>query len=127
MKKLSCGLLCIVGLLCILATNAKSEGLLGGLSVSSDYALFTKYAWRGFELDNDPVAQTGVSIGYDMLSIGIWNSQDRTYGDGVNSAELDYTVDITKSFPGFTVSFGNTFYTFLYLICSVLSKNNTTF
>ena len=82
------------------------------LSVSGDYSIYTSYVWRGFELDEDPVIQTGLNIGYKCITLSIWNSQDMVYNDAVNSAEVDFVVDITRSFDSLSISLGNTSYTF---------------
>jgi hypothetical protein len=90
-------------------------GVLDGYSsigVSGDYAMYDSYQWRGFELDSDPVAQTGLNIAYDILTLSVWNSQDIGQSDGVDSAEVDYCIDITKSFGDVSVSIGHTYYDF---------------
>ncbi len=106
----------VFGILILLGSNirAKEDILTGlkGISVSGDYALYSSYVWRGFELDSDPVAQTGLNIAYNVITVGIWNSQDITYKDSVNSAEVDFVIDLTKEFGDVSVSLGNTFYTF---------------
>lgn len=111
MKKL-CFLLCfLIFGVCLQIVKADLTGV-KGLTITGDYAIYSAYYWRGFELDSDPVIQAGLSVCYDVVTLSIWNSQDIAYDDGVNSAEVDFTVDISKTFGDVSVSIGNTKYTF---------------
>ncbi|MBN2407466.1 MAG: hypothetical protein JXJ19_07190 [Elusimicrobia bacterium] len=91
---------------------AVCEGIAGDFSLTGDYAIYSSYVWRGFELDGDPVIQTGLGAGYKVFSIYIWNSQDTSCDDDLDSAEVDLTLDVTKAYGPLSVSAGNTFYTF---------------
>ncbi|MFW6134420.1 MAG: TorF family putative porin [Elusimicrobiota bacterium] len=81
-------------------------------ALSTDYTLCTSYVWRGFELDEDPVIQTGLNIGYKSFSFSVWNSQNILYNDRVNSDEVDYIIDYSAKYKNLSYSLGNTFYTF---------------
>ena len=90
------------------------EGILEGtpLEVSADMSVYSKYIWRGFMLDEDPVAQPGVYIGAYGFTASIWGSFDIDSDDALNSDEVDYAIDYTHDFEDFSVSLGHTYYDF---------------
>lgn len=82
------------------------------IELSSTLDVYSKYVWRGFTLDTDPVVQPGFSIGAYGLSLSFWGSFDAEGTDDLFSDEMDYTLDYSISFDKITLSVGNTFYTF---------------
>jgi len=91
------------------------EYLLDGLpdlEISADTAVYSKYLWRGFALDNDPVVQSGVYAAYKGFTLSFWASGDIDNDDGVNSDELDFTAGYTHQFDKVSVSVGHIYYDF---------------
>jgi hypothetical protein len=73
--------------------NALFEGK--PVEISMDFAVYSKYIWRGFKLDNDPVAQSGVYIDAYGINASIWGSLDMDGRDSLDSNEIDYTIGYT--------------------------------
>lgn len=63
--------------------------------------LFSKYIWRGQNLNDDPVFQPGLSIGYGGLTAIIWGSLELTNinGNDCDFTEVEYTLDYSGDFP----------------------------
>jgi hypothetical protein len=62
------------------------------LEFSTDLSLYSKYIWRGFKLDNDPVFQSGLYISGYGFNFSIWGSADFKSDDSLNSDEMDYSL-----------------------------------
>jgi len=90
------------------------EGILSGteFELSGDIAINSKYAWRGFILDDDPVMQSGFYVSGHGITLGIWGSMDMGAEDSLNSDEVDYLFDYTREFGILSVSGGHTYYDF---------------
>jgi hypothetical protein len=73
--------------------NALFEGK--PVEISMDFAVYSKYIWRGFKLDNDPVAQSGVYLDAYGFSASIWGSLDMDGRDENKSDEVDYAIGYT--------------------------------
>jgi hypothetical protein len=73
--------------------NALFEGK--PVEISMDFAFYSKYIWRGFKLDNDPVAQSGVYINAYGINASIWGSLDMDGRDDSKSDEVDYAIGYT--------------------------------
>jgi hypothetical protein len=73
------------------------EGILKDLpiEVSTDVAVYSKYIWRGFKLDDDPVLQSGAYIDGYGFSASVWGSFDINPKDDLDSDEVDYSVGYT--------------------------------
>ena len=82
------------------------------IEVSADIAINSKYIWRGFTLDDDPVMQTGVYVSGYGITISVWGSFDIDATDALNSDEVDYAIDYTHRFDKFSLSAGHTYYDF---------------
>jgi len=97
-----------------LSSSVFAKGLLSdnGFSASGSLGVYSKYVWRGFKLDGDPVIQPGFDISGYGVTLSMWSSFDADNKDELNSDELDYIIDYTKDFEKFSLSVGNTFYTF---------------
>ena len=92
----------------------EGEGLFSKLGITASGAVdfYSKYIWRGFTLDRDPVVQPSFNMSYKGLTFSFWSNWDADNEDGVNSDEVDFIVDYTKSFDKFSVSVGHTYYDF---------------
>ena len=92
----------------------ETPGLLKNLpiEISADTAVYSKYMWRGFKLDDDPVMQPGLYISGYGFAASIWGSFDIDADDTVNSDEVDYSLDYTYSFDMLSLSVGHTYYDF---------------
>jgi len=68
--------------------------------VTADF--FGKYIWRGQNLSDDPVFQTGVTAAYGNFTFGLWGNMDTTTinGNSGDFSELDYSLDYSAPFPG---------------------------
>ncbi|MBL7071904.1 MAG: hypothetical protein ISS26_07050 [Candidatus Omnitrophica bacterium] len=91
-----------------------TETILGDipLEMDADIAFNSKYIWRGFNLDDDPVFQPGGSIGAYGFTASVWGSYDIDDDDGVDGDEFDIILDYTYEYDIFSLSAGNTFYFF---------------
>ncbi|MCK4533409.1 hypothetical protein KAU39_06440 [bacterium] len=108
---LGCFLVAGVG---ITSVYAEGEGVLIGsaFEVSSDVAINSKYVWRGFLLDDDPVMQSGLYVSAYGFSASVWGSFDMDSEDTCFSDEVDYSIDYTYSADKFSLSVGHIYYDF---------------
>ncbi|MFA6384513.1 MAG: hypothetical protein WCY10_03990 [Candidatus Omnitrophota bacterium] len=88
-----------------------------GIAVSGDMSYYSEYLWRGFLLDGDPVAQTGIYVAgpatpFGKLTAKFWTSKDMDNRDSRLSDEFDYILDYTYDFSAASVSVGHTYYDF---------------
>ncbi len=74
---------------------------------------YSKYIWRGFTLDKDPVLQPSFSLAGYGLTFTVWGNMDADNSDNINSDEVDLIVDYTKSFGNLSFSAGHTYYDFI--------------
>lgn len=92
---------------------AAEEGI--EFAVTADY--FTKYIWRGQNLNDESVFQPSVSIGKNGFTATIWGNLDLT-GENQNRdefTELDYSIEYSASVPninGVSFSAGVLYYDF---------------
>ncbi len=107
-------LLCVLCNVIMICWAEEKKGIMEGSSVgmSMDTAMNSNYVWRGFTLDGDPVIQQGVSISGYGVTGSIWGNFDIGADDSLASGEFDFTLDYTYETDKFSVSIGNTFYTF---------------
>ncbi len=58
--------------------------------ITTDF--FSKYIWRGQNLSDDSVFQTGINLSYSKLTATIWSNMDLTNinGNSGDFSELDY-------------------------------------
>lgn len=70
---------------------AADDGL--GFELTSDF--YSKYIWRGQQVNDDPVSQTSISVSYKGLTASIWGNLDLTdYGGNSGEfTEWDSTLD----------------------------------
>lgn len=107
-----------------MATSAKAANLQEHLAesgidlgVSASMDVYSKYIWRGFNLDDDVVLQPAVAITLGGFEVGFWGSWG--LDDGSTSDEVDgwigYNFDLgvlSEDFAGIGVSLGHTWYDF---------------
>ncbi len=113
MKKLGCLIIGLSVLVC--GTGAAFGESEVDFEVTADF--FSKYLWRGQNLNDDPVFQTSFNVSYRNLTATIWGNIDLTNYNG-NSGdfyELDYCIDYSDKLPGFEgigYSVGAAYYSF---------------
>ena len=69
-------------------------------AVTADY--FTKYIWRGQNLNDESVFQPSISLSKNGFTASVWGNLDLT-DENQNSGEfteLDYSIDYSASVPG---------------------------
>jgi uncharacterized protein (TIGR02001 family) len=64
---------------------------------------FSKYIWRGQNLNDDPVFQPKISANYENFTVGIWGNLDLTNINDKSGdfLEIDYYLDYSNELPGF--------------------------
>ncbi|MBN2706949.1 MAG: MipA/OmpV family protein [Deltaproteobacteria bacterium] len=95
------------------------------LTAEAEALLVSKYIWRGLEVNEDPVLQPSVTLGYGGFSLNLWGNLDLTdfgrdecvYTSDCESragqfTEIDLTLDYSHSFDKFTVGVGVIAYEF---------------
>jgi len=95
------------------ADDANSQPL--GMGVTFDY--FSKYIWRGQNLNDKSVFQPSIYLSKYGFTGSIWGNQDWTSANdnGGNFTEFDYSLDYTNTIPGIdwlSGSAGVIYYTF---------------
>jgi len=76
-----------------------------GIEIQATGAMefYSKYIWRGFRLDKDPVLQPSFGLSAKGLSLSVWGNQDLRKEDGLSSDEVDTTVSYTYTFNDLTL------------------------
>ena len=87
-----------------------SEG--GSITASGSMDYYSKYMWRGYTLDVDPVLQPGFSLTGYGITASVWGSMPVANRDGVLSNEVDLTIGYSFQGDGFTISLGHISYQF---------------
>lgn len=83
--------------------------------VTADF--FSKYIWRGQNVDDDPVFQSGISAAYENLTVGVWgnleltNINDKSGDFSELNCYLDYSAELPR-FKGVGYSIGLIYYDF---------------
>ena len=99
MKKIKCTLLvfCLATLMSTQTLKAEDD-----VSVGATADLFSKYVWRGQNLVDDWVLQSGASIGYKKLTASVWGNLDLTDENGYEGqfSEIDLALDYSGEVPG---------------------------
>jgi len=122
MKKMSVIIASLV-LSALLATTTQAEDPIS-FGLTADF--YSKYIWRGQNLDDDFVLQTGASATVGNLTAGIWGSFELTdfTGNEGQFTEVDYSLDYSSELPGIEgvgYSLGVIYYDFP----STLTKDTT--
>ena len=68
--------------------------------VTADF--YSKYIWRGINVNDDYVFQPGISATYKGLTAGVWGNLDLTdyLGEEGEFSEVDYYLDYSAEVPG---------------------------
>lgn len=113
MKKLGCLIIGLSVLVC--GTGVAFGDSEVDFEITADF--FSKYLWRGQNLNDDPVFQTSFNVSYRSLTATIWGNIDLTNYNG-NSGdfyELDYCIDYSGKISGIKgvgYSLGASYYSF---------------
>ena len=104
-----------------LTVLSSSRGIIYAATEGTEFAAavdyFTKYIWRGQNLNDESVYQPSVSIGKNGFTASVWGNLDLT-GENQNCGEfteLDYSIDYSASVPdinGVSFSVGALYYDF---------------
>ncbi len=96
------------------AKAAAADGILPELNLSASATIdsYSKYVWRGFTLDSDPVVEPGLSISGYGFTVSFWSNFDASNQDNLDSAEVDLILDYTYSTDYADFSVGHTNYDF---------------
>jgi hypothetical protein len=99
MKKFRC-MIVALGILALWGGAAARAD--NGIDFELTTDFFSKYIWRGQNLDDDPVFQPGLSVSYKNLTASIWGNYEFTNinGNRDDFSELDYSLDYSGSVPG---------------------------
>ena len=97
MEKLKFLIVGLSVLLCGTGAVFADDGI--DFEITADF--FGKYVWRGQNLNDDPVFQTGISASYKGLTAAIWGNLDLTsYGNNSGEfTEWDYSLDYSGDVP----------------------------
>ncbi len=101
-KKIVYGLsvgIVLINMFCALLLEAADN-----IEISSDIAVYSKYIWRGFKLDDDPVLQSGVYVSGYGFDLSFWGSTDLENDDSLNSDEMDYSSSYTYNLEDIPLS-----------------------
>ena len=93
------------------------------IGVSSSVVYNSKYIWRGFKLDDDPVLQPSITISaFKGWALNVWANFDVDNEDDLNSDEVDTVLTYSYTFTNLklwgaalkpiTVTVGHTYYDF---------------
>ncbi len=98
MRKLKCLIVCLCVFSCSTQAVIAEDKI--DFEITADY--FDKYIWRGQNLSDDPVFQTGISASYKGLTAAIWSSMDLTNinGNSGDFSEIDCSLDYSSAIPG---------------------------
>lgn len=91
----------IIGLIILRSETAmaSAEDVLD-FEVTADF--FSKYIWRGQNLNDEPVFQPSISARCGGLTATIWGNLELTsiHGNSGDFSELDYSLDYSAAIPG---------------------------
>lgn len=90
-------------------------GAASAATVDADIGIYSKYIWRGMQLDENPVVQGGVTVSHDAgFYANVWGNyslEDDYIGvEGLN--EVDYTVGYGGSLGAVDYDLGYIYYSF---------------
>ncbi|MCD4830966.1 MAG: hypothetical protein K8R02_04045 [Anaerohalosphaeraceae bacterium] len=87
--------LIVVSTVCCLLTLGSMAKAGDGIEFEITSDFYSKYVWRGQQLNDDYVFQTGVSASYKGLTAAIWGNLDLTeFGNNRGEfTEFDYSLD----------------------------------
>jgi uncharacterized protein (TIGR02001 family) len=85
------------------------------ISTSLDLAYITKYVWRGFVLNDEPVIQPSLTFSHpDGLSLNFWGNLDTTNfaGEKGKITEIDYTLNYSWNTCDHAMNVGVGYFTY---------------
>jgi uncharacterized protein (TIGR02001 family) len=117
MKKRVVGLLAVVGI-CMsgsMVSFSEAKGYLEDLGITAsgtlDYA--SKYMWRGYTIDQDPVVQPGFSLAAKGFTVSYWSNMAIANRDASTlSNEVDMTVSYTLPLGPVALTLGHVSYNY---------------
>lgn len=85
---------------CSLMTICTPVFALGDFAFNLTSDFYSKYVWRGQLLNDDPVFQPGITVGYKGFTFGAWGNADLTdyTGNSGEFTEWDYTLSYGGKF-----------------------------
>ena len=90
--------------------GAEEEGN-GGFTASADIGAFSKYIWRGYELNHDGIViQPSFTFGYKGFSINEWANIDTSPNAGKSWNETDTTISYETGAGPVTMDGGYIYY-----------------
>jgi hypothetical protein len=92
------------------AVNASAEDEEGGLSVSADAGIFSKYIWRGYDYSDNIVVQPSLTLDYKGFSLNAWANIDTDPDDGKKWNETDWTLSYETSTGPLSLGAGYIYY-----------------
>lgn len=115
-RKKKSKILIMIGLIMLLSGNyAECAEKEVGYEITTGF--FSKYIWRGQNIDDDPVFQPSISASYKGLTVGIWGNLELTNANEKSGdfSELDYSLAYSGVMPtieGIEYSVGVIYYDF---------------
>ena len=98
----------------LLIAAATVAGAASAATVDADIGIYSKYIWRGMQLDENPVLQGGVTASHDAgFYANVWGNyslQDDYAPQGLN--EVDFTVGYAGTLDIVDYDFGFIYYSF---------------
>jgi len=100
------------GVLLVSSAPVFADGL--PVSFGANAAFNSKYIWRGFNVNDDPVFQPDVWLSYKGLTLDVWGNMDLTdiHDNEGEFNEIDYTVDYSWDWNKLGFSAGAIHYEF---------------
>lgn len=95
-------ILVMIGLITLLSGKcAQSADKKVGYEITTGF--FSKYIWRGQNVNDDPVFQPEITANYENFTLGIWGNLDLTNINDKSGdfLEIDYYLDYSAELPGF--------------------------
>lgn len=107
MLVLAVGLMVISGM-----KNYAAAGESGGLSISAELDVVSKYIWRGIPLSADEAYQPAVTFSKYGFTGNVWLNYSVEEPERNKISELDYTLSYERELLGVSVSPGLALYTY---------------
>jgi hypothetical protein len=74
------------------------------IQVTGATAVYSKYMWRGFKLDDDYVLQPSININaFKGWNLNVWGNFDLENNDALSSEEIDTTLSYTHRFENLSI------------------------
>lgn len=92
------------------AVNAWAEDEGGGLTVSADAGIFSKYIWRGYDLSDNIVVQPSLTLDYKGFSLNAWANVDTNPDADRKWNETDWTLSYETAAGPLSLGAGYIYY-----------------